>query len=660
MKTITECTIDYEITSFDLYKDDICKALLIRKVEEKLLHLFGEGKLFGTVHTCIGQELAAVAIARSTNTDDYWFSNHRCHGHYLARTLDAEGLIGEIMGKENGICKGIGGSQHLYHDGFFSNGIQGGIVPVSAGLAFTKKYKRESGIGLVSIGDGTLGQGVLYETLNLISKWQVPLLVILENNSYSQSTSQATTLSGSIDERFSAFGIKTFSGNTWHFQELFDVAEDAINFVRDSGSPAFLRIDTYRLKAHSKGDDNRNEDEVNSYHKIDPINKILSKESDISWLKNAILEINEIVDKAVELSESTAFHEFACSENSSNPNSSWVNISTSPQKQVDAINKALSSFLLNDKNALIIGEDIESPYGGAFKITKGLSNDFPKQVKNFPISEAAMLGIANGMALGGLKPIVEVMFGDFLTLCMDQWLNHAAKFSGMYAEKVEVPLILRTPMGGNRGYGPTHSQSIEKHFLGVPGTRVICLHHRCDVQQIYDDIKNEEILPTLIVENKTAYGRLSNSKSPDGFLALIENNKPFPMSRLKPNDNADITIISIGGMSIPCEEASLKLFDDEEIIADLFFPTQLYPFDINPILKSVEESRALLVVEEGQSFVSLSGEILAQLSEKTSYSQLKVARLCAKSEIIPTSRPLEAQCLPNVQDIILKAKELLS
>ena len=128
----------------------LTKALLIRQVEQRLLKLFVEGKLFGTVHTCIGQEWSAIAIADCLREGDLIFSNHRCHGHYLARTDDVEGLVAEVMGKKSGMCGGRGGSQHICSKGFFSNGIQGGIAPVASGLAFAQKLKgkRESDGGL--------------------------------------------------------------------------------------------------------------------------------------------------------------------------------------------------------------------------------------------------------------------------------------------------------------------------------------------------------------------------------------------------------------------------------------------------------------------------------------------------------------------------------
>ena len=174
----------------------IKKAITIRTVEERFMSLFSEGKLNGTVHTCVGQEFSAIAFAGQLQKKDFIFSNHRCHGHYIAFTDDVRGLLAELLGKASGTCGGIGSSQHLCKDNFYSNGIQGGIVPVAAGYAMANKLKNNGAIGIVFIGDGTFGEGVLYETLNIVSKWNIPLLIVCENNYYAQSTPQSITLAG--------------------------------------------------------------------------------------------------------------------------------------------------------------------------------------------------------------------------------------------------------------------------------------------------------------------------------------------------------------------------------------------------------------------------------------------------------------------------------
>jgi len=168
----------------------------IRRFEERLLGMFEEGLLNGTTHACIGQEADCVGVIEHLRPGDHIFSNHRCHGHYLAWTGDAFGLLGEIMGKPAGVCGGIGGSQHLCAPGFKSNGILGGTVPAAAGIALAMKLAGNDGISVSFIGDGTFGEGVLYETLNISALWGLPLLVVVENNGYAQSTPLAVNFAG--------------------------------------------------------------------------------------------------------------------------------------------------------------------------------------------------------------------------------------------------------------------------------------------------------------------------------------------------------------------------------------------------------------------------------------------------------------------------------
>ena len=162
------------------------QLLLIRNVEQAFLDLFSQGKLNGTVHTCIGQELSASAFAGQLKRSDFVFSNHRCHGHFIAYTGEWKKLLLELMGKKDGVCSGVGSSQHLQLDNFYSNGIQGGILPLAAGFALGNKLSKNGNIGVVYIGDGTLGEGIVYETLNFISKKEIPVVVVCENNKYAQ------------------------------------------------------------------------------------------------------------------------------------------------------------------------------------------------------------------------------------------------------------------------------------------------------------------------------------------------------------------------------------------------------------------------------------------------------------------------------------------
>ncbi|HUB27471.1 MAG TPA: thiamine pyrophosphate-dependent enzyme, partial [Tepidisphaeraceae bacterium] len=464
------------------------RAILIRTVEQRFLNLYTEGKLFGTVHTCIGQEWTGIAVAESLGPQDVVFSTHRCHGHYLARTGDVEGLVAEVMGKRSGVCGGRGGSQHIHAPGFFSNGIQGGTMPVGAGLALSQKLAGGDGITVVFVGDGTLGEGTVYESLNVAAKWELPLLVVLENNGYAQSTAQQETLAGDICARAGGFGIASCRCDTWNVEQLLRHVADAVGTVRLSRRPYFLQIDTYRLMAHSKGDDGRDPAELKLHWERDPVT--VWKAEHATRAATIDERAKDRVDAAVQSAEAAGYSD-SVSPADAQPlaaaTTSWqVTRIAEHDRIVNRIHASLQRNLRENNRILLIGEDIEGPYGGAFKVTKQLSQEFPGRVRNTPICEATIVGLGNGLALGGWIPVCEIMFGDFLTLAFDQILNHAAKFRYMYNDQVRIPLVIRTPMGGRRGYGATHSQSSEKHFLGIPDTLMLALHGRYDPAAVYD------------------------------------------------------------------------------------------------------------------------------------------------------------------------------
>lgn len=246
--------------------------VLIRRFEETLLDLFSAGKLIGTTHTCIGQEADAVGIVANLERErDVIFSNHRCHGHYLSFTGDVYGLFCEVMGKADGVCGGKGGSQHLFKENFYSNGVLGSTVPVATGVALAEKKRASGGVTTVFMGDGTMGQGVVYESLNMASIWQLPMLFVVENNYYAQSTPSHLTLAGEIAARAEAFGIGTAELDTTDVNEIDETAASIVASIREQGQPFFLVLNTYRFSPHSKGDDDRDPAEIDERRERDPL-----------------------------------------------------------------------------------------------------------------------------------------------------------------------------------------------------------------------------------------------------------------------------------------------------------------------------------------------------------------------------------------------------
>ena len=339
---------------------------------------------------------------------------------------------------------------------------------------------------------------------------------------------------------------------------------------------------------------------------------------------------------------------------------------------IESLNNALSTALDKDKRVLVMGEDILDPYGGAFKVTRGLSSSFPDQVLATPVSEAGIVGIATGMALRGFRPIVEIMFGDFVTLAADQLINHATKFHYMYNEKVSVPVVIRTPMGGRRGYGPTHSQTIEKLFMGVPNLSIFAPNIFIDPGELLLNSIFSVDNPVLYVENKIQYTQnLVDEHDLQDF--LITRSDPHPANNKEAKNNFAsptqlslrdtpppiVTIATYGYMADLCRHAALRLAYEDEIFIDIIVFSQLLPLDISSIYQSLQTTKRLLVVEEGTATSGWGAEVITSCLEQFGDLHLQARRVASLDNPIPASSALEQVSLPGIEDISLAVKKMV-
>jgi TPP-dependent pyruvate/acetoin dehydrogenase alpha subunit len=234
----------------------------IRRFELLLLEQFSAGVFPGTTHTSLGQEANAVGVLSHLEENDIVVSNHRCHGHFLAYGGDPQALFAELMGKPSGVCGGVGGSQHLHWRNFYSSGVQGGTLAMAAGMALAEKRAGSGAIVVDFMGDGTLGEGIVYECLNMISLWQLPILIVLEHNQIAQTTPSSLAIAGAVGKRFEAFDIPVAELDSSDILEILPRAGDLVRQVREHCAPHALIIHTARLGSHSKGDDTRSADEL--------------------------------------------------------------------------------------------------------------------------------------------------------------------------------------------------------------------------------------------------------------------------------------------------------------------------------------------------------------------------------------------------------------
>lgn len=324
---------------------------------------------------------------------------------------------------------------------------------------------------------------------------------------------------------------------------------------------------------------------------------------------------------------------------------------------LDRLNYALHHTMETDERVHMLGEDILDPYGGAFKVTRGLSAKFPDRVLTTPISEAAIVGVANGMALRGLRPVVEIMFGDFMTLTADQLVNHASKFSWMYNNQVRVPVVIRTPMGGRRGYGPTHSQSLEKMFLGVPGLKVVAPNTLGDpAEALAAAIFDED--PVLFIEHKLLYPRqlLEEEKGDLIDFQVEQTSDAYPAFTLRPAGSVQLSIACYGYNFELARAAALELLMEHEIFVEIVLFSQLTPFSLEPLFSSLRRTRNLLTVEEGTLSLGWGAEVAARAVEKM--DGLRIRRVAALDLPIANAKSLEDIILPSEQGIVNAALDL--
>jgi pyruvate/2-oxoglutarate/acetoin dehydrogenase E1 component len=311
------------------------------------------------------------------------------------------------------------------------------------------------------------------------------------------------------------------------------------------------------------------------------------------------------------------------------------------------LNQALHSVLAKDSSVYLLGEDIADPYGGAFKITKGLSTLFPRQVLSTPLSEGGIVGVANGLALAGEKAIVEMMFGDFAALAFDQIVNFAAKSVSMYGRRVPMPVVIRCPSGGNRGYGPTHSQTLQKHFVGVPGLSLFELSPFHDNTQLFERMLRLGE-PCMLFEDKVLYTRQMYDTGD-----LFEYDYIGDAARVFVDDRVDCVLIAPGGLTHRALEAIRSLLLEDEISACLLGPSQLYPFDVEPLLPLLRSAGLICVVEEGTAGGTWGSEVAARL-QKPLWGRLRrpITLISSAASVIPTAAHLERQVL--VQDSTIR------
>lgn len=651
------------------------RMFLIRTFETVMEEEARAGRLPGTFHSSVGQEAVAVGACASLTHDDLIVSNHRGHGHFLAKGGDVFRIMAELYGREEGYSGGKGGTQHMagVDVGFMgSNGITGGGIPIATGLGYALSRRERPNVVIGFFGDGAANQGSFHESLNMAAIYGLPVIFLCENNGWGMSTPvESVTAGSSIAHRGEAYGLlyKNIDGND--VEVVLDTVRAALTMVLHGGAPAVIECRTWRAMGHSRSDKNEYRDKGKEEHwrQRDPLAlqraRLLEKHqvssSELDLVEGRVQkQVHDAVKKCQALPPvrvETAFEKiYASGAGVSARADAEVRATSETEPECEtkpywqAIQEAMCEAMDRDERYYIFGEDV-AEYGGCFKVTRGMLARYgKKRIVNTPISEAAIVGVAAGAAMGGLRPIAEIMFMDFVLLAMDQLLNHAAKFHYIYNGQIKVPLVVRTPMGGYRGYGATHSQCLDTMLMKLPGLRVVTPWSPRDAKGLLKTCLAGED-PVVFVEHKALYGT-------SGPVPKTEEYIPLGKAKIV-RPGKDITLCANSYM-VSLSLQAAEVLAKEGINAEVIDLRTLAPLDRETVAQSAARTQALVIVEEGHLTLGLGAELAASVQEMAfGYLDAPILRVAAADVPIPSAVELERAVLPSVEKIIAAVKKAL-
>lgn len=643
---------------------DILKVMCtIRAFETHCSQAFRKGDIpTEAIHLSIGQEAIAAGVCLNLRETDYINTTHRGHGHIIAKGADLNRMMAELYGKFDGLCEGKGGSMHVTDRSLGilgANGIVGAGYLLAMGAGFSIKYEKRNDISVVFAGDGSVNQGMFHEAMNMIALFDLPVLIIIENNLYGEFTPvERHSAQTELFKRIQAYNIESCRINGNDAAAVFKEVGAIIQKMREDGKPRAVELMTYRWHGHMEGEPElyRTTKEKEKYKKEDPIQQYKNE-----LLKNKITvtskEILEKMDQEIEktIAQSVAFAKKSpapdiselCTkiyfpDNRSLFEGDFPEITDGKEMSVaQAINQALAEEMERDGNVFLWGEDVT--LGGYFSVTEGLVDKFGTgRIIDTPISENGIIGGAIGAAMTGMRPVSEILFGDFLTCCMDPILNQAAKLRYMTGGQVSIPLTIRTPVGSGIGMSAQHSQSMERFFFGIPGLIVAAPSDAYTAKGLLKSaIRSNN--PVIFFEHKLLY---ANS----GLTPVGEYTLPLGKARIVKKGD-DLTIVThLLGVSAAMDAARLlsKIGIDVEII-DLL---TLYPLDTKTVLDSIAKTGLLVTIEEGTFTGGIGSEVIARIST-AGFNLLKRAplRIAAPECPVPYAKNLENEMMPNPQKI---------
>lgn len=643
----------YELTATDTYR----RMAFIRAFEEQVLDLGREGEVAGSTHLCFGQEAIPVGSLAALEDHDRVLSTYRGHGWALACGASPKAVMAEIAQRAEGTNGGRAGSPMLSAPevGFLGeNSIIGAGLPIAAGVALAGVISGEQGVALVSFGDGAMNQGATTEAMIFAASRNLPVIFACENNGWSEMTHISETTRGDhLARRGQGLGIESAIVDGNDPVAVRDAVAEAAATCRTGHGPVLLEFKTARLSGHYNKDVQhyRSQEDMDAAQAEDPLRRMrdlsLVSEEDANAIDAEVKAEMERLASEVRTMPAPSPADVHDHVYSADKPAFLTATELAPVEKelpyIRAVNEALKWAMNSRPEVIVYGEDVGKA-GGIFGATRGLQKEFGEsRVFDTPIAEAAILGSAVGAAIQGLRPVVEIMWADFVFVALDQIVNQASNVCYINKSRMTAPLAIRMQQGVTPGSCAQHSQSIEAILSHIPGIKVGLPSTPQDAYAM-TLAAIEDSDPVVLIEHRKMYQdvgkvRLAGlSETPHGARVRVEG--------------SDASIVTWGSMVKPCMEAA-QMLADEGIDVSVIDLRWLRPLDDEALTAAVRNSSGrVYVVHEAVLTGGFGAEIAARISERY-FNELAgpVRRIATPDIRMPSAPSLQDALIPQATDI---------
>jgi 2-oxoisovalerate dehydrogenase E1 component len=632
------------------------RMLVIRGFEQRVSALYRDGEVPGFVHLSIGQEASAVGACWPLRDSDVITSTHRGHGHCLAKGMDPLGMFAELMARDAGSNRGRGGSMHIADPNlgiFGANGIVGAGLPIAAGAATAAQLRARGDIAVAFFGDGAVAQGAFHEAVNLAAVWKLPVVFFCENNGYAEFSAAADQHAAPLSQRALGYGLDHVAVDGNDVVATAEVMAEVVESVRAGRGPILVEAATYRWHGHYEGDPERyrTPEERREWEERDPLLHHAARlraagidGARIAALEQSVaLELDANVEEARRLAAParSTLHDFVLRPRPARAEPSSVPDDAPVFRTMDAIHDALQIELSTDERVFVAGIDVAAG-GNVFGLTRGLYDEFGDRVRDTPISETAIMGVGVGAAMAGMRPVVELMYLDFVGVCLDQLMNQAAKMPFMTGGAAQMGLTVRTQFGAGRSSGSQHSQSLEALLAHIPGLTVVMPSTPADTYGLLRSAIQDPN-PVIFIENRLLYGMKGPRPEADHLVPIGRSIVVRP--------GTDVTVVSVSRM-VHEAVAAAEALAGEGISAEVIDLRTVSPIDMAPILESVAKTSRLVIAHEAVLPFGIGAEIAAIVGREAFWDlDAPVQRIGAEATPAPYAPDLEKAWLPNRETI---------